>query len=115
MADNWCNVCGGFSLYPDNHTCPPQWWVWEEDGHERDDGRWVRAVAPEYAAEEFAEEWDAEDGDYPILSEGEDGEGRIFLVASHPTEDEPKRFSVKGWSEPTYSAEPLDPDEDDEG
>jgi hypothetical protein len=75
----------------DTYEC----WI-EDDG--RDSARTVKATDPDFAAQDFARDFDW-NGDYWFLN----GNTAIVCVA-RPGSDDVKRFDVYGESEPVYYA-----------
>ena len=54
---SFCDKCGKFLIWSDIHVCPPVYFVHYGDCHgESEEGDRVRATAPEYAAERWAED-----------------------------------------------------------
>lgn len=104
MSDSWCKTCGDFMLNPKTHVCDPAFLVWyPEYGQTEEDGaRKVYAADHEQAAERWAERNDADTCDYAIV-----GGSEVVLHVKKAGEDEVKKFTVTGRSEPVYDARPV--------
>ena len=112
MTDR-CPKCKAWMWsYNDPHKCPPLWLV---QCPEYDDETWdeVYAVAAEYAAESWAEEYDADSHDMM------DGETIIVRVKPHEDnthyntcEGDVKEFKCSGEAVPTYYSEEIVDDKD---
>ncbi len=112
MTDR-CPKCEAWIYsYERRHECPPLWLV---KCPEYDDETWdeVYAVAAEYAAESWAEEYDADSHDMM------DGETIVVVVTPHvdnpcynTCDDGAKTFTCSGEAVPTYYSEEIVDDKD---
>lgn len=106
-----CPQCGDFGWLESKvqpiHKCLP---VWRSRMDHQDDTEWrdVHAYDAEHAATKFAEQHDSDEGDYPIMRNGDRG-GIIVLVRKPNAAIE--RFSIRAESVPAYYASKLE-DED---
>lgn len=106
MAENFkygdCRKCGRLCVDLLHHRCPPTWEVRFEDklGHGEEWSEPVYAVDGEEAAEKFAERYDCECGDYPILTGG----GERFIEVRREGAEAVDRFSIYAESVPQYHA-----------
>jgi hypothetical protein len=93
-----CKICGQHG-FENTHRCPPAWQVQISD---RPDEEWrtVHASYADDAAKKFAENYDRDDGCYPIVS---DGLEMTLKVRKAYDDDAPiERYSARGEAVPTY-------------
>lgn len=95
MSDR-CEICGQWSLYPNQHKCPPLWKVWPNH-YEEEDAWEIRAADANAAACLWADEYDS-GGDYTIVGGGEE---TVTVKGEDGTEE---KFVVQGESVPQYYA-----------
>lgn len=106
-----CRTCNELvipSQYRPAHRCPPLWRVWCPDQGEDgpDDGRDVRDVAAQYAAEKWAETEDHDYYEYDIIAQRQ----RPVVHVLDPATGAVTRWRVTGEAVPQYHAEELEDD-----
>lgn len=108
---SWCKTCGDFMTTVVAHKCHPAWRVWSPtfDQDEDDGARRVFAFDAEEAAEAWADRFDRDCADYPIVG-GSEAEVHVRY------DDDPERartlrlptdtqvFVVTGETVPSYTA-----------
>lgn len=107
MAYERCKTCGEWGFLDPGvlqHRCKPVWKA-RMDYHDEIDWTEVRAKDAEEAAEKYAEDYDCNSGDYPILSGRSRGD---VIVLVRQDDSQIQRFSIEAESVPTYSATLLE-------
>jgi hypothetical protein len=92
---SYCKTCGKYMLYPERHTCPPEWEVRDADDCDDSDWETVREFDEEDAATKYAEDCDDNGGEGP--------HERTVLVRK-PGASEVKRFAITFDYSVDYSA-----------
>lgn len=103
MSELFCNRCGKFKGLYGDHQCPPEWEVCDFDEYLNDsDPYWttVSAGDAEEAAENWVQERESGDCEYPVLS-GCNAE----VVVRRSVSQIPVIISVSGEPVPTYYGE----------
>lgn len=107
-----CPICRKFGWFGEKakqfgeHHCPPRWECRPEWYSDDDDWSAVYAIDSETAAEEFAEQYDCDGGDYTIVSNKMRGDVIIFV--RKPGDDVFEWWSIEAEAVPTYRATKID-------
>src|SRR5579872_1654497 len=112
MDDDYrrCQVCRKFGWFGEKgkkygaHVCLPKWEC-RPEWYDDDDWWNIFALDSEQAAEEFAERYDCEGGEYSIV--GGKFRGDVIVLVRKPGEETCERWSIEAEAVPTYRATKL--------